>query len=150
MTNPTCIGLRTRSSSTSPFFLTTLLIIHADTGVPMYIIHSSNFCSSLGNRNACAPTRHTIQIAGHKASTKKRYSIVLQTASFLTSIYSKSGALLWTSRPMMRPKRPRIELKISMTRIFTNLHLVSCIGKESAAWHTVQGLQRLPGRHCFR
>lgn len=33
----------------------------------------------------------------------------------------KSGALLETRRPMIKPNRPRTELKISMTRILTNL-----------------------------
>lgn len=37
------------------------------------------------------------------------------------SNHSNSGALLDTSKPMMSPKRPRIELKISITRTLTNL-----------------------------
>jgi hypothetical protein len=37
-------------------------------------------------------------------------------------IQEKSEAFPDTSRPMIRPKRPRTELKISMTKILTNLH----------------------------
>ena len=39
----------------------------------------------------------------------------------LISNHLNSGALLDTSKPMMSPKRPRIELKISITRTLTNL-----------------------------
>jgi len=37
-----------------------------------------------------------------------------------------SGALLETNKPTISPKRPRTELKISITRILTNLHTGQC------------------------
>jgi hypothetical protein len=43
----------------------------------------------------------------------------------LESNYWKSAAFPDTSSPMIKPKSPRTELKISMTRILTNLRRVS-------------------------
>ena len=41
------------------------------------------------------------------------------------SVHLNSFAFPATRRPRIRPKRPRIELKISITRILTNLGVVS-------------------------
>lgn len=42
-------------------------------------------------------------------------------------LYSKSGAFDETNKPIMRPKSPNTELKISMTKILTNLSWVSVL-----------------------
>lgn len=67
-------------------------------------------------------------------------------------VYWKSGALLDSNRPMMSPNKPSTELKISMTRIFTNL----VNGQTSSAYYarlnqrTCSGLPRLRVPHCYR
>jgi hypothetical protein len=43
------------------------------------------------------------------------------SANALASFYLNSVAFCDTNSPMMRPNNPRTELKISMTRILTNL-----------------------------
>lgn len=43
--------------------------------------------------------------------------------SYFCTSFKKSGALLDIKRPIIRPKRPKTELKISITRILTNLTL---------------------------
>ena len=54
------------------------------------------------------------------------FYLSLLAALTLIQNYSlpNSVALLETSRPMMRPNSPRTELKISITKILTNLQLM--------------------------
>ncbi len=55
-----------------------------------------------------------------------------------TSMLLKSAALLETSSPIIKPNRPSTELKISMTRILTNLHRISPVfGMQESITHKV-------------
>lgn len=82
---------------------------------------------------------------------KARLNSSLQKA---VPVYWKSFALPETSNPMMRPNSPNTELKISITRILTNLRktLVNVTVKNRGqTWVlTVYRQQHLLGPHYFR
>lgn len=71
--------------------------------------------------------------------------------SFLVHFYAKSLAFPDKRRPMIRPKRPRTELKISMTRIFTNLQFFSHATQSRVQSElTMPDQQHPPTLHCYR
>lgn len=116
---------------------------------PQYCVRPV-FCGNQGMERTQRPSMQW-QVLSLAASCTINRQIVPALVAGFEDYALKSAALLERSKPMIKPNSPRTELKISMTKILTNLYTmsVSILASQTTRPLTSSDLQHRPEQHCY-